>query len=62
MIKGKIGKSITTRNDKGKIGKSIFLFIVSGSERTYIFRVALNVQPTLSELVGDIITCKQFTR
>ena len=33
-----------------------FSFIVSGSERTSIFRVSLNTLPTLATLVRDIIT------
>ena len=33
-----------------------FSFIVSGSERTFTFRVSLNTLPTLATLVRDIIT------
>ena len=34
-----------------------FSFIVSGSERTFTFRVSLNTLPTLATLVRDV---KQF--
>ena len=34
--------------------RRIFLYIVSGSERTYTCRLVLNALPTLATLVGDM--------
>ena len=41
---------------KGLRSKRRFSFIVSGSERTFTFRVSLNTLPTLPTLVRDIYT------
>ena len=37
------------------------IVVVSGSERTFTFRVSLNTLPTLATLVRDIYTIYQFT-
>ena len=55
--------SLTTLNDKGKIdvetSKTLienvdFSFIVSGSERIFIFPAPLNALPTMATLVREI--------
>ena len=42
-----------TPDEGPSLETSIFSFIVSGSERTFTFRVSLNTLPTLATLVRD---------
>ena len=50
-----------TRGRRRAFARNVdFSFIVSGSERTFTFRVSLNTLPTLATLVRDIYT-SQFT-
>ena len=46
---------VTTNSRRRTFARNVdFSFIVSGSERTFTFRVSLNTLPTLATLVRDI--------
>ena len=49
-----IQEKIDVSSEGPSLETSIFSCIVSGSERTFTFRVSLNTLPTLATLVRDI--------
>ena len=54
-------KAPTTNSRRRAFARNVdFSFIVSGSERTFNFRVSMNTLPTLATLVRDILFTQSF--
>ena len=52
-------REVSTNSRRRAFARNVdFSFIVSGSERTFTFRVSLNTLPTLPTLVKNIVTYK----